>query len=250
MEDGFFCLQFIGFIINILIAVWMYKDAKKRYENSILWLILGLFLGIIGLIIWLVFRPAMEDVEQKRQGGYQQKPPPPPAPYSERFQKSVEDSETKFDGNKQLERFQNTTNRNMGSNDKLLEGSRNLSQENNDHLKKIKKIEKGIDSLKKDEKMIDTRKINQALEEGKIERAEDHLFELQENYEEYTEVLDTLKKLDQRRYSLAEQLADGKIDRDTYNDANQSITHRKAELEEKLSKLRNKVVYEDYEKPF
>ena len=47
----------IPFIIGILIAVWMYKDAKKRGENAVLWLIVGLLLPIIGLIIWLIVRP-------------------------------------------------------------------------------------------------------------------------------------------------------------------------------------------------
>ncbi len=70
---GAFCFVWlIPFIIGILIAVWMYKDAKKRDENAILWLIIGIFLGIIGLIIWLVVRPDMAEVERKRQGGYQQ----------------------------------------------------------------------------------------------------------------------------------------------------------------------------------
>ncbi|MFW6304463.1 MAG: hypothetical protein ACOC1V_01640 [Candidatus Saliniplasma sp.] len=62
----------IPLIIGILIAVWMYKDAEKRDENGILWLIIGLILGIIGLIIWLVVRPDMAEVERKRRGGYQQ----------------------------------------------------------------------------------------------------------------------------------------------------------------------------------
>jgi len=82
---GAFCfIWIIPFIIGILIAVWMYKDAKKRDENEILWLIIGLILGIIGLIIWLVVRPDMAEVERKRQQQqqyqqpqqqYQQQPP-------------------------------------------------------------------------------------------------------------------------------------------------------------------------------
>ena len=49
------------FIIAILIAVWVYKDAKKRYpEDSsapILWLLVVLLTGLIGLIIYLIVRP-------------------------------------------------------------------------------------------------------------------------------------------------------------------------------------------------
>ncbi len=73
----------ITFIIWLAIAIWMYKDAKKRDENAVLWLIIGLILGLIGLIIWIVVRPDMDEVMRKRrekqqyqQQQYQQPPPP------------------------------------------------------------------------------------------------------------------------------------------------------------------------------
>jgi len=58
MMTGDYCLL-IGFIfiINILILIWVYKDAKKRGSSGALWVIIVLFTGIIGLIIWLVVRP-------------------------------------------------------------------------------------------------------------------------------------------------------------------------------------------------
>jgi len=65
----------VPFIIWIAIGIWMYKDAKKRDENAVLWLIIGLIAGLIGLIIWIVVRPDMAEVERKRQGGFQQQPP-------------------------------------------------------------------------------------------------------------------------------------------------------------------------------
>ncbi|MFO7791794.1 MAG: hypothetical protein R6W73_02285 [Candidatus Saliniplasma sp.] len=65
-------LSIVPFIIWLLIGIWMYKDAKKRDENAVLWLIVGLVAGIIGLIIWFVVRPDMAEVERKKQGGYQQ----------------------------------------------------------------------------------------------------------------------------------------------------------------------------------
>lgn len=82
-------LTIIPFIIGILIAIWMYKDAKKRDENAVLWLIVGLLLGIIGLIIWIVIRPDMAEVERKRQekqmgmGGYHQPPQQQYQPYQQ-----------------------------------------------------------------------------------------------------------------------------------------------------------------------
>lgn len=52
------CLIFalIWFIIWILVAVWVYKDAQKRGKNGILWVIIVILLGLIGLIIYLVVR--------------------------------------------------------------------------------------------------------------------------------------------------------------------------------------------------
>ena len=55
---GAFCaFGVIWFIIAILIAIWVYKDAEKRGSSGALWLIIVLLTGIIGIIIWLVIRP-------------------------------------------------------------------------------------------------------------------------------------------------------------------------------------------------
>lgn len=53
-----FCiLPIVMFIVFLLIAIWVYKDAEKRGKSGALWLIIVLLTGIIGLIIWLVVRP-------------------------------------------------------------------------------------------------------------------------------------------------------------------------------------------------
>ena len=55
---GAMCIiPIIAIIIGIVLAVWVYKDAQKRGSSGALWLIIVLFTGIIGLIIWLVVRP-------------------------------------------------------------------------------------------------------------------------------------------------------------------------------------------------
>jgi len=46
----------IWFVVAILIAVWVYRDAEAKGESGILWLIIVLITGIIGLIIWLIIR--------------------------------------------------------------------------------------------------------------------------------------------------------------------------------------------------
>jgi len=46
----------VWIIIAILVAVWVYKDAEAKGESGVLWLIIVLITGIIGLIIWLIIR--------------------------------------------------------------------------------------------------------------------------------------------------------------------------------------------------
>lgn len=48
----------LWFVIAILLAVWVYKDAESRGESGVLWLIIVILTGIIGLIIWLLVRPS------------------------------------------------------------------------------------------------------------------------------------------------------------------------------------------------
>ena len=52
------CFAIIAiWVVFILIAIWVYKDAEKRGSSGALWLIIVIFTGIIGIIIWLVVRP-------------------------------------------------------------------------------------------------------------------------------------------------------------------------------------------------
>ena len=45
-------------VVWILIVVWVWKDANARgMDNPILWVIIVLLTGLIGLIIYLVVRP-------------------------------------------------------------------------------------------------------------------------------------------------------------------------------------------------
>jgi hypothetical protein len=47
----------ISICIQIYLCYFMYTDAEARGENGVLWAVLGLFLGLVGLIIWLCIRP-------------------------------------------------------------------------------------------------------------------------------------------------------------------------------------------------
>ncbi len=53
---GFILIPIILFIVSILLAVWVYKDAEKRGMGGVLWLIVVIITGIIGLIIYLIVR--------------------------------------------------------------------------------------------------------------------------------------------------------------------------------------------------
>ena len=46
------------FVLNIALLVWVARDAKARgMDSAILWMLLVMFTGIIGLVIYLFVRP-------------------------------------------------------------------------------------------------------------------------------------------------------------------------------------------------
>lgn len=52
----------VYFIVSLLIARYMHKDAIKRgIKNSEIWLLLGFFLNLIGLVLYLVVRKNYEE---------------------------------------------------------------------------------------------------------------------------------------------------------------------------------------------
>jgi len=52
-----FCLiPIVWFIIAILLCVWVYRDAESRGMGGVLWLIVVIITGILGLIIYLIVR--------------------------------------------------------------------------------------------------------------------------------------------------------------------------------------------------
>ena len=60
----FACGGFVFFLIaalvalNVAILIWVARDAKARgMDNAVLWMLVVFFLGIIGLVIYLLARP-------------------------------------------------------------------------------------------------------------------------------------------------------------------------------------------------
>lgn len=78
---GFCAIYVVIFVVWIFVLIWVYRDAESRGKSGVLWLIVVLVGGIIGLIIWLVIRPPKLAYQP---GGYYPPPPgggyPPPPP--------------------------------------------------------------------------------------------------------------------------------------------------------------------------
>ena len=56
---SFFLFFFLAIVaLNIAILVWVARDAKARgLDNGVLWMLLVLFTGVVGLIVYLLARP-------------------------------------------------------------------------------------------------------------------------------------------------------------------------------------------------
>jgi len=49
-------LAAIALVINIILMVWVYKDAEKRAMGGALWLIIVFLAGWLGCLIYLIVR--------------------------------------------------------------------------------------------------------------------------------------------------------------------------------------------------
>ena len=56
---GFFVFIIVALVVlNIALLIWVARDAKARgMDSAILWMLLVLFLGVLGLVIYLFARP-------------------------------------------------------------------------------------------------------------------------------------------------------------------------------------------------
>ena len=61
-------IAIVGLIINILLLVWVSRDAKARGMGSIGWMVLVFLTGFIGLIIYLLARTKGEKIACPRCG--------------------------------------------------------------------------------------------------------------------------------------------------------------------------------------
>src|SRR5881394_2737329 len=61
----FIVLVLVGIIIlNVALLIWVAKDSKARgLDNSVLWMILVMFTGVLGLVIYIFSRPKGDIVQ-------------------------------------------------------------------------------------------------------------------------------------------------------------------------------------------
>jgi preprotein translocase subunit Sss1 len=53
----FLLVGLVGFIIWVGLAYWVYRDANRRnMDNAVLWAVITFFLGLIGLVIYILVR--------------------------------------------------------------------------------------------------------------------------------------------------------------------------------------------------
>lgn len=62
--SGVLAIPIVAVVVNILLLVWVAKDAKSRgMDNAVLWMLLVFFTSLIGLVIYLLARPQGNLVE-------------------------------------------------------------------------------------------------------------------------------------------------------------------------------------------
>ena len=55
----------IWFILGLVLAVWVYKDAQKRVHNENIWIIIVILLSIVGFLIYIFFREEEISIEEE-----------------------------------------------------------------------------------------------------------------------------------------------------------------------------------------
>lgn len=65
----------ILFVLYIKLLIWVYQDAQKRNMDEVIWLLIVVFTGLIGLIIYLIIRDPL--IGQKAEQAPKAKVPQP-----------------------------------------------------------------------------------------------------------------------------------------------------------------------------
>jgi cell division protein FtsW (lipid II flippase) len=63
--DFLWIIVLIWFILGIILALWVYRDAQKRVHNENIWIIIVLVLSIVGFLIYIFFREEEISIEEE-----------------------------------------------------------------------------------------------------------------------------------------------------------------------------------------
>jgi hypothetical protein len=85
---GIIAIIIVIFIIWIMVVVWVYRDAESRGQNGVLWLLVVLVGGIIGLILYFVLRSGWPE-HPPPVGPYGHYPPPLRARYCDNCRRQI-----------------------------------------------------------------------------------------------------------------------------------------------------------------
>ena len=61
-KDKYMPLILLCLVVNILLAVWVYQDIRKRGTGSGIWIVIALITGLLGALVYAVVR--LGDVKQ------------------------------------------------------------------------------------------------------------------------------------------------------------------------------------------
>jgi len=45
----------LGYLINIALAIWTYRESKKQNEKPLMWTVFALFFGLIAVVLFYLF---------------------------------------------------------------------------------------------------------------------------------------------------------------------------------------------------
>ncbi len=62
-EDGAHPLLLLVLVVNILVAIWVYQDIRRRGRGSGIWIVIALLTGLLGTLVYAIVRLA--DSEKK-----------------------------------------------------------------------------------------------------------------------------------------------------------------------------------------
>jgi len=63
-NGGIYVGGLLGFVLEVVVLVWIYNIAKRKGRHAVGWLILGFFFSLISLIVILVL-PSKRTTEQR-----------------------------------------------------------------------------------------------------------------------------------------------------------------------------------------